>query len=86
MFRTIPLVLILSLIRKEWSDYIFVTGIVKGFHDLIVLRINAEEQYIAYSKSYPWYSEWTDIKNQKIAESNINKLKNIMDKYFYEGS
>lgn len=61
-------------------------GIAKRFNDLIVLRINAEEQYIAYSKSYPWYSEWANINNQKIAESNINKLKNIMDKYFYEGN
>ena len=41
----------------------------KRFTDLIVLRINSKEQYIAYSKSYPWYSEWVDIKIRKLRKA-----------------
>ncbi len=56
----------------------------KKFVYLILLRKKAEEQYIAYSKSYPWYSEWADKKYQKIAQDNIDKLNTILDKYTYE--
>ena len=56
----------------------------KKFVYLISLRIKSEEQYIAYSKSYPWYSEWADKKYQNIAQDNIDKLNAILDKYTYE--
>ncbi len=56
----------------------------KKFVYLILLRKKSEEQYIAYSKSYPWYSEWADKKYHKIAQDNIDKLNAILDKYTYE--
>ena len=56
----------------------------KKFVYLILLRKKSEEQNIAYSKSYPWYSEWADKKYQKIAQENIDKLNIILDKYTYE--
>ena len=56
----------------------------KKFVYLILLRKKSEEQYIAYSKSYPWYSEWADKKYRKIAQENIDKLNMILDKYTYE--
>ena len=49
--------------------------------DLIALRITAEEQYIAYSKAFPWYSEWLDKDNQEHAQNNIDRLNNILVKY-----
>ena len=55
----------------------------RKYVDLIVLRINAEEQYIAYSKAFPWYSEWLDKDNQEHAQGNINKLNDILKKYTY---
>ncbi len=56
----------------------------KKFVYLILLRKKAEEQYIAYSKSYPWYSEWADKKYQIKAQDNFDKLNAILDKYTYE--
>ena len=53
----------------------------RRFVNLIVLRINAEEQYIAYSKAFPWYSEWLDKDNQEHAQNNIDRLNNIFVKY-----
>ncbi|MEF2619772.1 MAG: hypothetical protein U0N02_02975 [Clostridia bacterium] len=53
----------------------------RRFVNLIVLRINAEEQYIAYSKAFPWYSEWLDKDNQEHAQNNIDRLNNILVKY-----
>ena len=53
----------------------------RKYVDLIVLRINAEEQYIAYSKAFPWYSEWLDKDNQEHAQNNIDRLNNILVKY-----
>ena len=53
----------------------------RRFVNLIVLRINAEEQYIAYSKAFPWYSEWLDKDNQEHAQGNINKLNDILEKF-----
>ena len=51
----------------------------RKYVDLIVLRINAEEQYIAYSKAFPWYSEWLD--KDEHAQNNIRNLNKILEKY-----
>ncbi len=56
----------------------------KKFVYLILLRKKSEEQNIAYSKSYPWYSEWADKKYQIKAQDNFDKLNAILDKYTYE--
>ena len=47
----------------------------RKYVDLIVLRINAEEQYIAYSKAFPWYSEWLDKDNQEFGEQLLDSGK-----------
>ena len=35
----------------------------------------------AYSKAFPWYSEWLDKDNQEHAQNNIDRLNNILVKY-----
>ena len=53
----------------------------KRFTDLIVLRINAEEKYILFSNSFPFYIKWYGKDGRDKAQKNINKLNEILLKY-----
>lgn len=55
--------------------------VAKRFTDLIVLRRNAEEQYIKLNKSLPFYLEWSEKDCLEHAENNINTLNVILSKY-----
>ena len=57
--------------------------VAKSFTDLIVLRRNAEEQYIKLNKSLPFYLEWAEKDCLEHAENNINTLNVILSKYSY---
>lgn len=58
----------------------------KRFTDLIVLRKNAEKQYVAFSDSMPWYYGWTDEDNKAHAQNNISKLDEMLSRYSYATS
>ena len=57
--------------------------VAKRFTDLIVLRRNAEEQYIKLNQSLPFYLEWAEKDCLEHAENNINTLNVILSKYSY---
>lgn len=55
----------------------------KRFTDLIVLRKNAEQQYIKLNESLPFYMEWAEKDCLEHAKNNITILNDILSKYSY---
>ena len=55
----------------------------KRFTDLIVLRKNAEQQYVNLNESLPFYIKWSEKDCLQHAKNNINILNEILAKYSY---
>ena len=55
----------------------------KRFTDLIVLRKNAEQQYVKLNESLPFYIKWSEKDCLQHAKNNITILNEILAKYSY---
>ena len=52
------------------------------FINLIIARIDAENQCVKYYEAYPWFSEWTKSDRINNAKSNMSTLDECL-KYYY---